>query len=183
MEIALFLAGVATLAACAAWLRLARARDCILAHPHVAPLAEALPVHAPLVADLTKELADIAGVPAPDIYVYRAALPNAFVSIRHLRPEMFLADELFEQVNHDQGRAVLELADTIAHELAHVKLHQTLAHAIFWWMKSSNIGTGIASVALRRIEREADVEAEKVMQVFRQRHALAPTTSAPTASV
>lgn len=165
MEIAFILAGIA-LSAIWLWQRMRRAKDTILHHPHVQPLDEALPVHGELIRELVNDLANIATVPAPEVFVYRANLPNAFVTQLHRRPKLFLADETFELANRDRGHTIDRLAAVIAHELAHLKLRQTRKHACLWWL--ARVGIPFARNGLARIEADADREAERILRQFHQ---------------
>jgi len=85
-------------------------------HPHVETIEVAKPsISAPL-HNLVKQVASIAQVKAPPIYVRRASMPNAFILAGIFRPELFLSDELLEQCH-----SIEALEHVICHEIAHIK--------------------------------------------------------------
>jgi len=106
---------IATLAIGVA-LRLLWAWHRLRSHPHVEPIEIAKPSIASELRRLVANVADIAGVIPPPIYIRRAALPNAFIVAGTFRPELFLTDELLEQCS-----SLEELEHIICHEIAHIK--------------------------------------------------------------
>ncbi|MDQ6990775.1 MAG: M48 family metalloprotease [Mariprofundaceae bacterium] len=133
-------------------------------HIHVNDLERALPVHAVWVYKLLQELSLIAAIHPPKVFVYRAELPNAFVAAMPLRSEIYIADELFEEANasHDP---IDTLAQTLAHEIAHLKLNHAFTHAIYTYLSYQHIPmlSDLAKNKLRTIEQEADDEAERIV--------------------
>jgi len=167
------IAGGLAIVACTAWagtftlnaIRSSRAVRKLTRHPLVQPLEQALPVNAPLFKRLIADLAACAGVPEPKTWIYRSALPDAFVAAIYLHPDLFLADELLERANRagEHGLNVLEQA--IAHELAHLKLHHGPTHLLLVHVPSPF--KGWANAKLQRMEREADAEATRILQRYR----------------
>jgi len=173
------IAGSLAIVACTAWagaftlnaIRSSRAVRKLTRHPLVQPLEQALPVNAPLFKRLIADLAACAGVPEPKTWIYRSALPDAFVAATCLHPDLFLADELLERANRAGKHALDILEQAIAHELAHIKLHQELAHALL--VHTPPPFKAWADARLQRMEREADAEAGLILQ----RYHAAPRTS------
>jgi heat shock protein HtpX len=101
------------------------------------------PGQAPLLEQLTAQLAHRAGLPMPRLYVIHSHAPNAFATGRNpANAAIAVTTGLLERL---QPR---ELAGVLAHELAHVKNRDTLimtvaatlagvitqvAHWVFWW--------------------------------------------------
>ena len=89
-------------------------------HPHIESIEIAEPSIAIELKQLVAEIATIAGVPAPPLYIRRAAMPNAFVVTAIFRSELYLTDELLEHCNElENGLEKLTLA--ICHEIAHIQ--------------------------------------------------------------
>jgi Zn-dependent protease with chaperone function len=132
-------------------------------HIHVNSLERALPVNAVWVYKLLQELAHIASIDVPEVFVYRAELPNAFVAAMPLRSEIYIADELFEDANASHN-PIATLTQTLAHEVAHLKLNHSFAHAIYTYLSYQHIPTlsNFAKNKLQKIEQEADNEAERI---------------------
>jgi len=96
--------------------RLLWARYSLRPHPHVEPVEIAKPEISNALHRLVNNIADIADVAPPPIYIRRAALPNAFIVAGIFRPELFLTDELLEQCDNLE-----ELERIICHEIAHIQ--------------------------------------------------------------
>ena len=80
---------------------------------------------APELYDMVRQLADNAGLPMPKVYIMENPQPNAFATGRN--PEnaaVAVTTGLMQTVNRD------ELAGVIAHELAHIRHHDTLLMTI-----------------------------------------------------
>jgi heat shock protein HtpX len=76
---------------------------------------------APELYDMVRQLANNAGLPLPKVYIMENPQPNAFATGRN--PEnaaVAVTTGLMQTVNRD------ELAGVIAHELAHIRHHDTL---------------------------------------------------------
>lgn len=76
---------------------------------------------APELYDIVQTLANSAGLPMPKVYIMESPQPNAFATGRN--PEnaaVAVTTGLMQTVNRD------ELAGVIAHELAHIRHHDTL---------------------------------------------------------
>jgi len=133
-------------------------------HIHVNSLERALPVHAEWVYKLVQELSLIASIDTPKVFVYRAELPNAFVAVMPLRSEIYIADELFEDANASPD-PIYTLAQTLAHELGHLKLNHAFAHAIYTYISYQRIPMlhNFAKKQLQNIEQEANNEADYIV--------------------
>jgi len=133
-------------------------------HIHVNSLERALPVHAEWVYKLLQELSLIASIDTPKVFVYRAELPNAFVAVMPLRSEIYIADELFEDASTSDD-PIHTLAQTLAHELAHLKLNHAFAHTIYTYLSYQHIPMlhNFTKKQLRKIEQEADDEADYIV--------------------
>jgi len=136
-------------------------------HHHINSLEKALPIHAPHVQQLIQELSSIANIVEPDVFVYRAALPNAFVAAMPLQANLYIADELFEKAN--EARDPLHtLAYILAHEIAHLKQKHAFKHAFYTYLTFVQV-CGLTTWAKRKlcvIEEEADIEAENIVRQF-----------------
>ena len=86
---------------------------------------------------IVKELAQRAGLPMPRVYVMDSAQPNAFATGRNPSHAAVCASTgLIEALSRD------ELAGVMAHELAHIKNHDTLTMTI-----AASIGGAISMLA------------------------------------
>ncbi len=85
-------------------------------HPHVEPIEVAKPSISKPLNNLVKQVASIAQVKTPPIYIRRASMPNAFILAGIFRPELFLSDELLEQC-----QSIEALEHVICHEIAHIQ--------------------------------------------------------------
>jgi len=143
------------------YIRLWYCKENLKQHIHVNDLERALPVHAVWVYKLLQELSFIASIRTPKVFVYRAELPNAFVAAIPLQSEIYIADELFEEANASD-KPIDTLAQTLAHEIAHLKLNHSFAHAIYTYLSFQHMPmlSNLARNKLRKIEQEADDEAE-----------------------
>ena len=97
---------IATAAAWFAWLLLLLAPSLITsAHDGT----EALPDQAPLAHGLLVELAALAGIVRPRLYVVQSSKPNGFVvASRHVRA-VVVTDAVFDRLNKDQLRGLFGL--------------------------------------------------------------------------
>jgi len=108
-----------------------RARNQIARHPNVEPIHLAHPTLAEEVQSMVERIAIIAEVPTPEVFIFRAELPNAFIIPSRKKPLLFLADELFEacdDLGSEKGLAKLEW--TICHEMAHIMERHALKSGI-----------------------------------------------------
>ncbi len=99
-----------------------RGRNRIASHPNVEPIDIAHPGIAEEVRAMVGQIACIAKTPIPEVFIFRAERPNAFIIPSGGRPMLFLADELFEECDElgpEKGLAKLEW--TICHEIAHIR--------------------------------------------------------------
>jgi len=167
MEITVILAtliGSLLICALGVYIRLWYCKKNLTQHIHVNDLEKALPVHAIWVYKLLQELSFIASIEPPKVFVYRAELSNAFVAAMPLRSEIYIADELFEQANasHDP---IDTLAQTLAHEIAHLKFNHSFTHAIYTYLSYQHMPMlcNLAKNKLRKIEQEADDEGEHIV--------------------
>ena len=81
--------------------------------------------NAPDLYRLVGDLANRAGLPMPKVYIMENAQPNAFATGRNPQnAAVAVTTGLMEQLSRD------ELAGVIAHELAHVRNHDTLLMTI-----------------------------------------------------
>ena len=137
-------------------------------HHHVNTLEKALPIHAPHVYQLIQELSSIANIDTPEVFIYRAALPNAFVAAMPLQANLYIADELFEEANESTSNPLQVLAYTLAHEIAHLKQKHAFKHALYTYLTFLQVYglTAWAKKKLCVIEKEADAEAENIMKQF-----------------
>lgn len=86
---------------------------------------EVAPNYAPDLHRLVAELASRAGLPMPKVYLMDNPQPNAFATGRNPQnAAVAVTTELMQQLTRE------ELAGVIAHELAHVKNHDTLLMTI-----------------------------------------------------
>ncbi len=80
---------------------------------------------APDYYNLVRELADNAGLPMPGVYVMHNPQPNAFATGRNPEHAAVCASTgLLEMLDYD------EIAGVMAHELAHIKNHDTLTMTV-----------------------------------------------------
>lgn len=97
-------------------------RHHITNHVHVEPIHIALPSIADEVQAMVEKVADIAQISAPETYIFRSELPNAFIIASRKKPRLFLSDELFEECNElGENKGIEKLEWTICHEIAHIQ--------------------------------------------------------------
>ncbi|MDX8414254.1 MAG: M48 family metalloprotease [Mariprofundales bacterium] len=112
-------------------------------HRCVQPLAQAIPEVAGEIQFLAKRIALIAGVPLPQLFVRRAALPNAFVLATIARPELYLTDELFESLD-EQPDSLDQLTKVLCHEIAHIRLNHAVTIGLWTIVQMAGNSLGIA---------------------------------------
>lgn len=87
--------------------------------------------------NIVKLVAARAGIPAPLVYVFESKQANAFASGPHPeRAILFVSDGLLSALSRE------ELAGVVAHEVAHIRAHDTLTMAI-----SSTLAGVVGSLA------------------------------------
>ncbi len=83
------------------------------------------PVQAPEIYDLVEEMSRRAGIPVPKLYLIEAIQPNAFATGRSpSHAALAISRGLITHLTKD------ELAAVIAHELAHIRSHDTMVMAM-----------------------------------------------------
>jgi len=147
----------------------------LISHPHVEPIEIAKPEISYELTQLVAEVARIANVIPPPIYIRRAALPNAFIVVGILRPELFLTDQLLEQCcNLD------DLERVICHEIAHIKRTDTIPLGLLTLAKqwsqilALKCFTTYFQKLMTNIEHAADKDAEVL---FNNLTATSPTNT------
>jgi len=145
-----------------AWLRLK-------SHAHVEPVEVADPSIASEMNQLVADIATLAGVATPPVFIRRAALPNAFVVATVLRPEIYLTDELLEQCNASANPLNM-LTRVLSHEISHIRRGDGLWLGLLTWLSHIFTGTGMPRLAatctqrIAGIEQQADIEVDQLMQ-------------------
>jgi len=145
-----------------AWLTLHR-------HPQVEPIEIAKPSIAENLNHLVADIATLAGVPPPSVYIRRAQLPNAFVVAAIGRPELYLTDEMLEYCNEIEN-GLDRLTFVICHEIAHLHNGDALSlglltYAIQWCLllRLKRLGQYF-QYQINVIERQADADAELLVR-------------------
>ncbi len=137
-------------------------------HPHVEPIEIAHPSIAHEMQQMVAEIAEIAGVAPPPVFIRRAALPNAFVMVSITRPELYLTDELLEQCS-----SLEELKRIICHEIAHIKRGDAIPLGLLTLATQWGRKLAIASLAnffdkrIANIEHAADLEARTIFRAMK----------------
>jgi len=170
MEISFVLAAIALFYIAAISLQLWKSDRHLIQHSHVMPLNQALPVQGNLIQQLISDMASIAEVLPPEVFVYRARLPNAYIAAMPLRPELFLSDEALEQAN-ESDRPLENLAQLVGHELAHIRLHHALYHAAITFIAQSQSFIffplrSLCLVSLNKLESSADLEGSHIAKRY-----------------
>jgi len=147
MEIALLLAVIMLFLISAIGLQLWKSSRRLFQHQHVSPLAIALPVQGEPIQLMINDMSHCAGIPSPEVFVYRARLPNAFIASAPLRTELFISDEALEEAS-ESANPLDTLAQLIGHELAHIKLRHGLYHVTIMYIAQS---TGVWLTPLKKI--------------------------------
>jgi len=136
-------------------------------HPHVEPIEIAQPSIANAMQQMVAEVANIAGIAPPPVFIRRAALPNAFIVAGIFRPELFLTDELLEQCDNLE-----DLKRVICHEVAHIKRGDDIALGILTlasqWSRKLAM-TSLANFSEKRIgkiEHATDLAAQAIFQTM-----------------
>ncbi len=136
-------------------------------HPHVEPVERAKPEISCELNALVGEIAAIANIATPQLYIRRAALPNAFVVAAIARPELYLTDELLEHCC-TTANPLAELTHVLAHEIAHIRRGDAIPLGLLHWLR----GCAVMPARFRRrcerhiaiIEKDADCEARQLVQ-------------------
>ncbi|MDX8407917.1 MAG: M48 family metalloprotease [Mariprofundaceae bacterium] len=170
MEIAFILAAIILFHITIVSLQLWNGNQRLLHNPHVQPLAIALPVQGILIQQLINDMAKIAEIHPPEVFVYRACLPNAYIASMPLRPELFLSDEALEQAS-ESNSPIEYMAQLIGHEMAHIRLHHALFHAPIMYLAQSRFFLffpmrTICQVALKKIEASADNDGARIARLY-----------------
>jgi len=170
MEIAFVLAAIIIFHVGSMSIALWKANQGLIHHPHVMPLAQALPVQGETFRKLIADMSACADIPVPDVFVYRSQLPNAFISAIPLRPELFLSDESLEEANENK-MPLDAFTQLIGHELAHIKLHHKLYHAIIMYFDQSTSlwlrpFKKACRASLQKLELEADKEGSLIAKQY-----------------
>lgn len=140
-------------------------------HPHVEHLQVALPDVADEFHSLIRLVAGAAGVSTPDVYVRRAALPNAFVLAATIRPELYLTDELLEFLD-GQDDGFQRLVFILCHEMAHLELGHALPMGVAQFFELLGDKVGLPFIRkfgahrIARMEEEADVRARQLTDLL-----------------
>jgi len=133
-------------------------------HPHVERIEIAFPAIAPELNALVDEVATVAGVSTPALYIRRAALPNAFIVATIIRPELYLTDELLEDCDRRQD-GLNRLIHTVCHEIAHIKRGDAPKLCFLTWLMHLTSALCLPSLAnavskkIGSIEQDTDIEA------------------------
>ena len=138
-------------------------------HPHVEPLHIAAPHIAPELNQMINNIASIAGITAPETYIWRGRFGNAFVAATIMRHELFLSDELFESCDQCDD-ALEQLTKVICHEIAHIQRDDAIRLGTLTYIANicSEIGLNKVSsrcqMAIKHIENETDIQGNILMQ-------------------
>jgi len=170
MEVTFVLAAIILFHVGSIFIALWKANLRLIHHPHVMPLAQALPVQGETFRQLIADMSACAGVSVPDVFVYRSQLPNAFISAIPLHPELFLSDESLEEANESQT-PLDAFTQLIGHELAHIKLHHKLYHAVIMYFDQSTSlwlqpFKKACQTSLQKLELEADTEGSLIAKRY-----------------
>lgn len=142
-----------------AWFRLRN-------HAHIETVEDAKPEIANDLKCLIADISAAAEIPAPSLFIRRAAMPNAFVAAAISRPELYLTDELLEQCDNSLD----ELTKVICHEIAHIQRGDALKLGLLnygarWSNKLTLIGLENTFLsAINNIEDATDKQAEVIFQ-------------------
>ncbi|MDQ6992685.1 MAG: M48 family metalloprotease [Mariprofundus sp.] len=162
--LAITIATLALLFAC----RLSWASYRLSAHPHVEPIESAHPGIAFELNQLIADIASIACIPAPALYIQRSALPNAFVVATISRPDLFLTDELLEECD-SLADGVDRLTWVICHEIAHIQRADALRVGLLISINQALLFLHLEKSAhyfqlkIQQIENETDIIAETLL--------------------
>ena len=149
-------------------LRLLWAWHKLRSHPHIEPIEIAQPSIAKEMKQLVAEVANIAGIVPPAVYIRRAALPNAFIVAGIFRPELFLTDELLEQCGNLE-----DLKRVICHEIAHIKRGDEISLGMLTlatqWsrMLAIHFPVNYFQKRITKIEHAADLEARTIFRAMK----------------
>jgi len=137
-------------------------------HPHVETIDIANPEIALELKQLVADVAGIAEVSIPQLYIRRSQLPNAFVVAAIIRPELFLTDELLEYCDN-QENGLQQLTFSICHEIAHIQRDDPLRLGLLTYASQWTSILGLQSLEemahekIADIERQTDMEAEQLV--------------------
>ncbi len=138
----------------------------------VMTLRQAFPVYHEKYEALLEDLARLAGIPAPTMYVYQAELPNAFVMIEKMHPVIFVSDEVLRRAEQTKGSRLDYLVGIIAHELGHLACRHGRRHLLWSWLLAISgrlRWRGLRLTCLRQLralETEADNFAARIVNRF-----------------
>jgi len=141
----------------------------IHAHPYVEPAHIAVPGIAPYLSRLISDISKIAEIEPPELYFYRAQLPNAFAVATIMRSELFIADELLEEANLQEKRLDY-LMRVICHEIAHLKNNDSVKLGLLTYISNLSVFFKFRFVQnkctqlITKIEHQADLTANELFQ-------------------
>jgi len=138
-------------------------------HPSIETIEVAKPEVAEAIHTLTQQISQAAQVPSPNLFIRRAALPNAFIVACIWKPDLYLTDELLEQCEqHDDPLSYLTFV--LCHEIAHIKRGDAIQVGLLTYtnqwaelLKLKTISKRIEK-KLNQIEQQTDTLAEILMQ-------------------
>jgi len=146
-------------------------------HPSIEPIAIAQPEISATLQQLLEQLSQLAEITTPDIYIRRAALPNAFVVASVFRQDIYLTDEMLETCD-EQDNPLDYLSFVLCHEICHIKRNDSIRLGILTYagwaatcLRLRNINAYIEQKT-RYIEQQTDSMADKLLGEYKQKHAL-----------
>jgi len=143
----------------------------IHSHPHVEPAYIAIPEIEPYLSQMISDIAKLAKIAPPELYVCRAQLPNAFVIATIMRAELFITDELLEEANNLDNKLDY-LTRIICHEIAHLKNHDSIRLGLITYINnlSSSLHVRLieqqCTLLITKIEQQADLTASALFKQY-----------------
>ncbi len=117
------------------------------------------PYHSPTLYRLVNELSQKMQINAPKIFAIAGETPNAFSTGHSQRSAAIVFTEgILRSVSEDELRGI------IAHELQHIKRHETLLHSIAA-MIAGLLGIGISATAAEMSVEESDSRLQKARRI------------------